>query len=94
MLGLAGDLPLSGAAPSVNGRRCWGYSRSPALGPSGRGQPLPPGKSRQQTPSLLTKLATPHRVPGLWGRRKVSAWGHAALGPPSMLTQLCPEEVP
>lgn len=96
-LGLAGDLPpFWGRLPFCKWEEVLGLLQVPWLwAHRGEASLCLPGKSRQQTPSLLTKLATLHRDPGLWGREEgCPAWGLTALGPPSMLTQLCPEGVP
>lgn len=97
ILGLAGDLPPFWVRlPFCKWEEVLGLLRVPQLwAHQGEASLCLPGKSRQQTPCLLTKLATLHRGPGLWGREEgCPAWGHAALDPPSTLTQLCPEGVP
>ena len=97
ILGLAGDLPPFWVRlPFCKWEEVLGLLRVPQLwAHQGEASLCLPGKSRQQTPCLLNKLATLHRGPGLWGREEgCPAWGHAALDPPSMLTQLCPEGVP
>ena len=89
MLGLAGDLPPFWVRLSFcKWEEVLGLLQVPRLwAHRGEASLCLPGKSRQQTPSLLTKLATLHRGPGLWGREEgCPAWGHAALDPPSTLT--------
>ena len=96
-LGLAGDLPPFWVQlPFCKWEEVLGLLRVPWLwAHRGEASLYLPGKSRQQTPSLLTKVAMLHQGPGLWGRKEGRpAWGHAALGPPSTLTHLCPEGVP